>query len=149
MRVRVYIDSFNRYYRALTNSDPKWWDSVTFSASLIDPDDTVDLVRYFTARISSRAGNPSAPARQQAYLSALHTLPNLRVHYGRFLAKTKVRPLTTEPNVFPPGFWAGTGIIYGAGGLVDGRRIDGTPSLHIRSARAHPNRGEINPPPTG
>jgi hypothetical protein len=100
MKVRVYVDSFNLYYRALKGTEYRWLNPVQLAESLLDPGDTVDLVRYFTARVSSRAGNPEAPARQQAYLSALHTLPNIRVHYGRFLAKTKIRPLTADPSLF-------------------------------------------------
>ncbi len=100
MKVRVYVDSFNLYYRALKGTEHRWLNPVKFAESLLDPGDTVDLVRYFTARVSSRAGSPAAPARQQAYLSALHTLPNIKVHYGRFLAKTKFRPLTSDPDTF-------------------------------------------------
>ena len=100
MRVRVYVDGFNLYYRALRHTDYKWLDLVKFSESLLEEGDTVDLVRYFTARVSSRNGDPDAPARQQAYLSALGTLPNVKIHYGRFLTKTKVRPLTAAPDTF-------------------------------------------------
>ena len=57
-------------------------------------------MRYLTARISPRAGDFEAPKRQQAYLSALGTVPEVTVHYGRFLPKTKRRPLAADPTQF-------------------------------------------------
>lgn len=97
MRARVYVDGFNLYYRALGKGDYRWLDLLALSRKLLDPDDAIDVVRYFTARVSSRAGAPSAPKKQQAYLSALSSLSEVRVHYGRFIAKTKWRPLV-EPD---------------------------------------------------
>ncbi len=39
--------------------------------------------------------------RQQVYLRALQTIPNLSIHYGHFLAKTKWRPLAQQPESSP------------------------------------------------
>lgn len=93
MRVRVYVDGFNLYYRALKRSPYKWLNVLELSRELLDPGDTIDLLRYFTARVSPRAGNPSAPRDQQLYLNALGTVPEIEVHYGRFLPKGKWRPI--------------------------------------------------------
>lgn len=93
MRVRVYVDGFNLYYRALKRTPYKWLNIVELAKGLLDPGDTVDMVRYFTARISPRAGNPDAPRHQQVYLSALATLPEVEAHFGRFLPKDKWRPI--------------------------------------------------------
>lgn len=98
MRVRVYIDGFNLYYRALKGTARKWLNPIALAASLLDPSDTIVLARYFTARISARGSDPDAPKRQQVYLSALSTLPEIRIHYGRFLSKTKTRPLVSDPD---------------------------------------------------
>ena len=38
----------------------------------------VDKLKYFTARVSG-VSNKTAPARQQAFLAALHTLPEVEV----------------------------------------------------------------------
>jgi hypothetical protein len=100
MRVRVYVDGFNLYYRALRKTEFKWLDPLALARILLDPDDTIDCIRYFTARISSRSGDPGAPARQQAYLSALQTIPQINIHYGRFIAKTKVRPLVEDISTY-------------------------------------------------
>lgn len=95
MRVGVYIDGFNLYYRALKHTRYKWLNPVELARSVLKPDDHIEFVRYFTARVSPRAGNPTAPRDQQVYLSALETLPEITIHYGSFLAKTKRRPLVT------------------------------------------------------
>ena len=100
MRVRVYVDGFNVYYRALKGTNHKWLDPLRLAQALLDPEDRIDVVRYFTARVSARGANTVAPARQQAYISALRTRPEIRIHYGRFLAKTKIRPLVSNPAQF-------------------------------------------------
>lgn len=100
MRVYVYVDGFNLYYRALKGGVHKWLNIDALAKRLLDPTDTVDMIRYFTARVSSRAGDSDAPRRQQIYFNALETLPNLQIHLGRFLTKTKFRPLVTNPKKF-------------------------------------------------
>lgn len=99
-RAYVYVDGFNLYYRALRRSSHKWLDINALANRLLRPEDNVERIRYFTARVSSRSGDPDAPRRQQLYLSALSTLPNVEVHYGRFLAKTKRRPLVSNPTQY-------------------------------------------------
>jgi len=93
MRVSIYIDGFNLYYRALKGTTHKWLDPIALARKLLHEDDRIVRARYFTARVSPRAGNPGAPRRQQMYLNALSTLPELKIHYGRFLTKTKFRPI--------------------------------------------------------
>jgi hypothetical protein len=95
MKVYVYVDGFNLYYRALKYSPHKWINLDALAKRVLDPSDTVELVRYFTARVSARSGDADAPRRQQIFFSALQTLPNLKFHYGRFLTKTKTRPLVS------------------------------------------------------
>lgn len=101
MRVYVYVDGFNLYYRALRRyPDAKWLNIRTLSESLLDPSDTIDTIRYFTARVSPRSGDPDAPRRQQVFFSALGTIPGFKFHYGRFLPKKKWRPVV-HPNWSP------------------------------------------------
>jgi uncharacterized LabA/DUF88 family protein len=95
MKAFIYVDGFNLYYRALRKTPHKWLNLRELSKRLLDPKDTVDCVRYFTARVSARSGDPDAPRRQQIYLNALGTVPEIKVHYGRFLPKTKWRPLVS------------------------------------------------------
>ena len=96
MRAYVYVDGFNLYYRALRGTPNKWVNLLEVAKRLLNPDDTVEVVRYFTARVRARAGDPDAPRRQQVYLSALGSVPNIKFHYGSFLSKTKKRPLVSN-----------------------------------------------------
>jgi hypothetical protein len=100
MRVYAYVDGFNLYYRALKGTPYKWLDLAALARRLLDQKDTVDKVRYFTARVGARAGDPDAPRRQQILLNGLKTIPNLEIHYGRFLAKTKTRPTVANPKKY-------------------------------------------------
>ncbi|HTE81159.1 MAG TPA: hypothetical protein VK634_10775 [Reyranella sp.] len=70
MRVFVYVDGFNLYYRALKGTPFRWLNLDLLAKRLVRPGDTIDRVRYFTARVKARAGDPDAPRRQQVYLSA-------------------------------------------------------------------------------
>ena len=96
VRTRVYVDGFNLYYGALKGTPFKWLDPVRLAAHLLPRECAIDRLRYFTARVSGKL-DPRAPARQQNYLKALATLPQVDIHYGRFLAKTAWRPLANLP----------------------------------------------------
>ena len=96
VRTRVYVDGFNLYYGALKGTRFKWLDPVRLAALLLPRGHEIDRLRYFTARVSGKL-DPGAPARQQIYLKALATLPEVEIHYGRFLAKTAWRPLANLP----------------------------------------------------
>lgn len=100
MRVCVYIDGFNLYYRALKGTPHKWLDVSKLSEALLAQDDEILAIHYFTADVSPKSGDPDAPTRQQAYLRTLRTIPTLSIHKGRFLPKTKSRPLVSDPSVF-------------------------------------------------
>ena len=100
MRVAIYVDGFNLYYRALKGTEFKWLNIEALGREVLSEDDEIVFVRYFTANISPRAGDKSAPERQEAYLRALRTLPNLTIHNGRFLPKTKTRPLVSDPHIY-------------------------------------------------
>lgn len=96
----VYIDGFNLYYRALKGTPFKWLD-VGKLAEVLFPGDHINQVCYFTARISPRQGNLPQPQRQQAYLRALATLPNIQFHFGNFRPRRKRRPLVKPVTGLP------------------------------------------------
>lgn len=96
MRARVYIDGFNVYYRLLRSSEYKWTDFRKLSEQLLKPDDTIDLIRYFTADVSERAGDEEAPIRQRTYFRALKTVDGFEIFKGKFLAKRITRPLVGQ-----------------------------------------------------
>ena len=95
MITNVYIDGFNLYYRALKDTPFRWLDLRKLAETLF-PQDDINKVSYFTARLDPRPGNPSQRQRQQAYLRALATLPGFETHYGVFRSGVKRRPLA-EP----------------------------------------------------
>ena len=47
----------------------------------------LEAVRYFTARVFPEPRDPGKPVRQNTYLEALATLPNVHIHYGFHVAK--------------------------------------------------------------
>jgi len=96
MRTRIYVDGFNLYYGAVKGTPFKWLNLVELARQMLPQGHIIDSVKYFTARVSG-ASDPGAPARQQIYLSALRTLPELEIHFGNFLAKTIWRPLINLP----------------------------------------------------
>ncbi len=61
--------------------------------SLILPHRQIVQIRYFTAKITAKPNDQTAPLRQQAYLDALGTLPNLSIHFGRYQTKEARMPL--------------------------------------------------------
>ncbi len=96
MITNVYIDGFNRYYRALKDSPFRWLDLRRLAETLF-PQDSINQVSYFTARLDVRPGNPGQAQRQLIYLRALGTLPGFDVHFGVFRSGVKRRPLA-EPT---------------------------------------------------
>jgi hypothetical protein len=88
MRTIVYIDGFNLYYRLLRERPHLKWVNPLDLARGVLPKNNIIKIRYFTARVSGRV-DPDAPHRQQLYLDALATVPEIEVHYGSFLEKPK------------------------------------------------------------
>ena len=99
----VYVDGFNLYYGCLKDTPFRWLDIRQLSMRLVPSGYEVHYVRYFTARVSARPQDPGAPRRQQVYLRALATIPNLTMFYGHFLkSETRMplaRPAPGEPAI--------------------------------------------------
>jgi len=92
METWVYIDGFNLYYGAVKDTPYKWLDLHRMCAMLLHNHE-VTRIKYFTARVSARSDDPGKPTRQQIYLRALRTLPNLEIIFGRFLSHEVMMPL--------------------------------------------------------
>ena len=58
--VVVYVDGFNLYYGSLKRTPYKWLDLSRLCTAML-PNDRVTAIKYYTARISARPGNPEAP----------------------------------------------------------------------------------------
>lgn len=96
MRAYVYVDGFNLYYGAVKGTSLKWLNPVALARQMTPAKYSIDKLKYFTARVSG-ASDPGAPVRQKSYLDALGTIPEIEIHYGRFLAKTIWRPIVNFP----------------------------------------------------
>jgi hypothetical protein len=83
---------------ALKRTPFKWLDLSKLCQVML-PNDTIESVQYFTARVSARPYNQSAPLDQQVYLRALRTVPNLSIAFGHFLTHS-VRMVLSGSN--PP-----------------------------------------------
>ncbi len=90
MRTIVYIDGFNLYYRMLKSVRGKMAQSLAVGQAVLNPTHDITRVNYYIARVSARAHDPLAPARQATYLNALGTVPEIAIHEGSFM--------TTEPG---------------------------------------------------
>lgn len=90
-RTIVYVDGFNFYYGCLKDTAERWLDVGALCERLLRDDAEIVGIKYFTARVKPRPGNPEQAQRQQAYLRALATVPNLTLHYGAFMTRTATR----------------------------------------------------------
>jgi hypothetical protein len=97
MRTNVYVDAFNLYYRALRGTPYRWLNLAQLSDALL-PRHSIHRIKYFTALVSARVDDPGQPQRQQIYLRALRTLPNLSIHLGHFLTHRVSLPLAEDPG---------------------------------------------------
>ena len=101
MITNLYVDGLNLYYRALRDTPFRWLDLRKLAETLF-PQDSINRVCYFTARLDARPGNSSQRQRQQAYLRALETLPGFDVYYGVFRSGIRRRPLAEPIAGLPP-----------------------------------------------
>lgn len=98
MKINIYIDGFNLYYGAVRKTPYKWLDLLKMS-ELLFPNDTINKIKYFSARVSARASDPDQPIRQATYWRALQTIPNLTIVEGTFLTKPVMMPVhNTNPQ---------------------------------------------------
>lgn len=92
MKTNIYVDGFNLYYGALKGTSYRWLDIAKLCAIMLPRDQIVEI-KYFTALVSPRPSNPDQATRQQTYLRALQTIPNLQIIYGHFLSHEIMMPL--------------------------------------------------------
>ena len=95
--VRIYIDGFNLYYRALKGT-PFLWLNVDALCRTMLPMHNILGIKYFTAVVGARPSDPAKPQRQATYFRALRTIPNLTIHQGQFRTRQIKLPLSnTNP----------------------------------------------------
>jgi uncharacterized LabA/DUF88 family protein len=82
-KVIVYVDGFNLYFGIKSKGWARylWLDLHTMSKGLLTRNQTLMRVKYFTSRI--RLPHDKA-VRQNTFLEALQTLPDLDIFYGNY-----------------------------------------------------------------
>ena len=94
MRTHIYVDGFNLYYRALKRTPFKWLDLSGVFVDLLQSHHDIRKIKYFTARVSGRPGDPFKPQRQNAYIEALKRhCREVEIHFGHFLSHEVLLPL--------------------------------------------------------
>ena len=53
----VYVDGFNLYYGTTKGTPYKWLD-IGHLCRLLHPNNSINRIKYFTARVSTRPGDP-------------------------------------------------------------------------------------------
>jgi len=94
MVTTVYIDGFNFYYGAVKGTPHKWLDYEALCRRLL-PRDKIVKIRYFTAPVKARDGDPDGPQRQHAFLRAVRSNPLIEVHQGHFRTDPTWLPLAS------------------------------------------------------
>ena len=97
VKTNIYVDGFNFYYGAVKGTSYKWLDFAALCAKLF-PRNQINRIRYFTALVDARPDDLQQPVRQQTYLRALETIPNLSVHYGHFRTRPVRMRLASPPR---------------------------------------------------
>jgi hypothetical protein len=95
MRTHVYVDGFNLYYQ-IRATPYRWLNLKLLADHFVPAGCVVERVNYYTAHVSG-AVDPNDPIKQQMYLRALKTVPEISTYFGRFLAKPAWRPLLNVP----------------------------------------------------
>ncbi|MFN2326749.1 MAG: NYN domain-containing protein [Gemmatimonadales bacterium] len=97
MRTIVYVDAFNLDYGSLRGSPYRWLDLEQLARRLLASHNQLVGIKYFTARVAARPGDPDQPNRQPLYLRALGTLTLVEVHFGHYLTHVVKLPLASPP----------------------------------------------------
>ena len=101
MKTIIYVDGFNLYYGAVKDTPNKWL-NIHRMCELLLPDNQIVGIKYFTAKVFSRKSDPLKHIRQQVYLRALRTIPNLEIIYGHYSEHPKwmrlVNPSPSQPK---------------------------------------------------
>lgn len=93
MKTVVYVDAFNLYYGAVKDTPYKWLDIGALCRAALRQENVITGIKYFTAKVHPRPGDPDQPTRQQVYLRALRTIPNFQIVYGHYLSHVRWMPL--------------------------------------------------------
>jgi hypothetical protein len=96
LRTSVYVDGFNLYFGSLKKTQYKWLNILNLCQAYL-PGNNITSIKYFTAQVSARPNDPQQPARQNAYLRALGTIPCVEIIHGHYLSHTISARLANPP----------------------------------------------------
>lgn len=88
VRTIVYIDGFNLYFGLREKNWRRyyWLDLETLAQSFLKPGQSLESVKYFTAKIS----DPISKARRQvSYIEALQAATGVEIFFGRYQRKPR------------------------------------------------------------
>jgi hypothetical protein len=97
IKTNVYVDGYNLYYGAVKYTRYKWLDLNALCVRLLPSTHAINQIRYFTAAVKYDSLDPKQKQRQDLYLRALRTLPNLSIFLGRYLEGTTRMRLASPP----------------------------------------------------
>jgi hypothetical protein len=103
LRAIFYVDGFNLYYGCLKGTPYRWLDLSAPCRRMLRQDNELVAIKYFTAKVKPRPGNPQQAQRQQIYFRALETIPSLSLHYGHFITRPAMR-MVVNPRRRGPKF---------------------------------------------
>jgi hypothetical protein len=155
LRTIVYVDGFNLYYGCLKDSPFRWLDLHALCGHMLREDADIVAIKYFTARLKPRPGNPYQAQRQQVYLRALGTVPNLTVHFGHFITRTATRRLVATKKGKPAfaEVWTteekGSDVNLASHLLIDGFRARYDLAVVISNDGDLKGAGALRPPRSG
>lgn len=102
MKTYVYIDGFNLYHGCVKYSRSKWLNIRRLMENML-PGHNVEMVKFFTARVSASIGDPDQPNRQMIYWRALRTLKGVQIVEGTFYEHEKAMALAPSCRMHKPG----------------------------------------------
>lgn len=98
---------------------------------LVQAPNIILKVNFYTARESSKI-DADAPAKQKAYLNALATLPEVEIHFGRFLFGEKWAFLLQAPAARPASYqWNLPGLLMVQVAKVEEKGSDVNLASHL------------------
>ncbi len=93
----IYVDGFNLYY-GIKDTKYKWLDLKALMESFNFEDCKISKIRYFTAKVTPNERDPDVAERQNIYLRALRTIPEIEIHFGSFKRRTVKGKLLRKDN---------------------------------------------------
>jgi uncharacterized LabA/DUF88 family protein len=88
-RVIAYVDGFNLYFGLRTKGWKRyyWLNIQTLIQNILEPSQRLVQTKYFTSRVKEP---PAKVKRQNTYLEALGTLPNLALFFGKYQLNPRI-----------------------------------------------------------